>query len=70
MKMLNHSFLYFIAYPFIQLFADQSSPFAFEIVKAMKSSPPLDHFVVQISGDFLCWKYKEVVCFYVSNLRQ
>ena len=30
----------------------------------------LDHFVVQNSGDFLCWKYKEVVCFYVSNLRQ
>ena len=30
----------------------------------------LDHFVVQNSGDFLCWKYKEVVCFSVSNLRQ
>ena len=30
----------------------------------------LDHFVVQNSGDFLCWKYKEVVCFYVSNLLQ
>ena len=29
----------------------------------------LDHFVVQNSGDFLCWKYKEIVCFYVSNLR-
>ena len=24
----------------------------------------------QNSGDFLCWKYKEVGCFYVSNLRQ
>ena len=30
----------------------------------------LDHFVVQNSGDFLCWKYKEVVSFYVSNLLQ
>ena len=30
----------------------------------------LDYFVVQNSGDFLCWKYKEVVCFYISNLRQ
>ena len=30
----------------------------------------LDHFVVQNFGDFLCWKYKEVVCFYVSNLLQ
>ena len=30
----------------------------------------LDHFVVQNFGDFLCWKYKEVECFYVSNLLQ
>ena len=30
----------------------------------------LDHFVFQNYGDFLCSKYKEVVCFYVSNLRQ
>ena len=28
----------------------------------------LDNFVVQNSGDFLCWKYKEVVCFYVFKL--
>ena len=33
-------------------------------------SPSLDHFVIQNSGDFLCQKYKEVVCYYVSNLRQ
>ena len=40
------------------------------IGKAMKSSPLLGPFCVQNSGDFLCSKYKEVVCFYVSNLRQ
>ena len=38
--------------------------------KLWNQFPSLDHFVVQNSGDFLCWKYKEVVCFYVSNLRQ
>ena len=38
--------------------------------KLWNQVPCLDHFVVQNSGDFLCWKYKEVVCFYVSNLRQ
>ena len=37
--------------------------------KLWNQVPSLDHFVVQNSGDFLCWKYKEVVCFYVSNLR-
>ena len=38
--------------------------------KLWNQVPSLDHFVIQNSGDFLCWKYKEVVCFYVSNLRQ
>ena len=38
--------------------------------KLWNQAPSLDHFVVQNSGDFLCWKYKEDVCFYVSNLRQ
>ena len=38
--------------------------------KLWNQVPSLDHFVVQNSGDFLCWKYKEVVFFYVSNLRQ
>ena len=38
--------------------------------KLCNQVPSLDHFVVQNSGDFLCWKYKEVVCFYVSNLLQ
>ena len=38
--------------------------------KLWNQVPSLDHFVVQNSGDFLCWKYKEVVCFYASNLRQ
>ena len=38
--------------------------------KLWNQVPSLDHFVVQNSGDFLCWKYKEVVCFYVSNLLQ
>ena len=38
--------------------------------KLWNQVPYLDHFVVQNSGDFLYWKYKEVVCFYVSNLRQ
>ena len=38
--------------------------------KLWNQVPSLDHFVVQNSGDYLCWKYKEVVCFYVSNLRQ
>ena len=42
----------------------------FNIAKLWNQVPPLDHFVVQNSGDFLCWKYKKVVCFYVSNLRQ
>ena len=38
--------------------------------KLWSQVPSLDYFVVQNSGDFLCWKYKEVVCFYVSNLLQ
>ena len=38
--------------------------------KLWNQVPSLDHFVVQNSGDFLCWKFKEVVCLYVSNLRQ
>ena len=38
--------------------------------KLWNQVPSLDHFVAQNSGDFLCWKYKEVVCFYVSNLLQ
>ena len=38
--------------------------------KLWNQVPSLDHFVVQNFQDFLCWKYKEVVCFYVSNLRQ
>ena len=38
--------------------------------KLWNQVPSLDHFAVQNSGDFLCWKYKEVVCCYVSNLRQ
>ena len=32
--------------------------------------PSLDHFVLQNSGGFLCWKHKEGVCFYVSNNSQ
>ena len=38
--------------------------------KLWNQVPSLDHYVVQNSWDFLCWKYKEVVCFYVSNLWQ
>ena len=48
-------------------------PLAFQYLilsKLWNQVPSLDHFVVQNSWDFLCWKYKEVVCFYVSNLRQ
>ena len=40
------------------------------IAKLWNQVPSLDHFVVQNSGNFLCWKYKEVVFIYVSNLRQ
>ena len=32
--------------------------FFVHISKAMKSSPLLDHLVIQNSGDFLCWKYR------------
>ena len=35
--------------------------------KLWNQVPFLDLFVIQNSVDFLCWKYKEVVCFYVSN---
>ena len=31
--------------------------------KLWNQVPSLDHFVVQNSGNFFCWKYKEVVCF-------
>ena len=45
-------------------FAALSKMQSYEII------PSLDHFLVHNSVDFLCWKYKEVVCFYVSILRQ
>ena len=41
-----------------------------ERFKAMKSSPLLGPFCGSEFWDFLYWKYKEIVCFYVSNLRQ
>ena len=36
------------------------------IPKLWNKVPSLDHFVVQNSGDFLCWKNKEVGCYYVK----
>ena len=38
--------------------------------KLWNQVPSSDYFVVQNFGDFLFWKYKEVVCFNVSNVRQ
>ena len=58
-----------------RLFRVQSSEMQYICVwfiyaKLWNQVPSLDHFVVQNSGVFFFWKYKEVVCFHVSNLRQ
>ena len=42
--------------------------YKYKIPKLWNQVPSLDHFVVQNSGDFLCWKYKQVVCFYVTKI--
>ena len=39
--------------------------FGSQMPKLCNQVRSLDHFVVQNSGDFLWWIYKEVVCFYV-----
>ena len=44
--------------------------FALIFAKLCNQVRSLDHFVVQNFWDFFVWKYKEVVCFYVSNLLQ
>ena len=37
------------------------------MAKLWNQVPFLDHLVIQNSGDFLCWKYRYVGCFDVSN---
>ena len=53
----------FRAFPFLKLcHRGYANP------KLCNQVPSLDHFVVQNSGDFLCWKYKEVLCFLCFKL--
>ena len=62
---------YIISMPFrSKLSKFRILPYSEIVAKPCNQVRSLDHFVVQNSGDFLCWAYKEVVCFYVSNLLQ